>query len=149
VSAHRDPVAVWLARWGRRHKTVVASAVVLLLTAVVGLALGLWAVDGERRRTAAERDQKDRALEAEATARKQTRAALDAMSSRLIEDWLAKQAVLLPEHKRFLELALRYYEEFAADTGQQEESRAGVANAYFRVGSIRELLGHRKDAEAA
>src|SRR5262249_13389441 len=79
----------------------------------------------------------------------QARTALDAMSSQIIEDWLAQQKELLPEHKQFLELALRFYEEFAADTGQEEESRAGVAQAYLRVGIIRRGLGRRKDAEAA
>src|SRR5439155_1636528 len=79
-----------------------------------------------------ERQEKDAALEAEGKRRKQARAALDAMSSQIIEDWLAKHTVLLPEHKRFLESTLRQYEAFAADTGKVEESRAGVARAFFR-----------------
>src|SRR5439155_16995989 len=96
-----------------------------------------------------ERQEKDAALEAEGKRRKQARAALDAMSSEIIEDWLAKHTVLLPEHKRFLESTLRQYEEFAADTGQEEESRAGVARAFFRVGLIRQRLGQWQEAEAA
>jgi tetratricopeptide (TPR) repeat protein len=79
----------------------------------------------------------------------EARAALDVMSSEIIEEWLSKQPVLLPEHKRFLEQALRSYEEFAAETGQEEESRAGVAQAYSRVGFIRDRLGQRGEALAA
>jgi tetratricopeptide (TPR) repeat protein len=55
----------------------------------------------------------------------------------------------LCEHKRFLEKALLSYEEFAADTGQNEESRAGVAHAYGRVAFIRNQLGQLKESEAA
>src|SRR5262249_22013531 len=134
LSAYREPLPARLARWGRRHRPWVASAAAFLLVAVVVLAGGLWAVNRERERTATERDQKEAALEAEGKRRKQARAALDAMSSQIIDDWLAQQKELSPKHKQFLEQALRYYEEFAADTGQQEESRAGVAHAYGRVG---------------
>jgi tetratricopeptide (TPR) repeat protein len=134
-----------LRKFARRHWRGLTSAlafVLLLVGAVVTLTVALVAVSRER-------GEKEAALEAEGKRRKDARKALEAMSSEVIEEWLAKQAVLLPEHKRFLELALRYYEEFAAETGQDEEARAGVARAYLRVGVIRERLGHRKDAEAA
>jgi serine/threonine protein kinase len=141
------PPSAWyrLRKFARRHRpvlTAVAAFILLLVTAVVALTIALVAVNRERQEKVA-------ALEAEGKRRKQTRAALDAMSSQIIEEWLAKQAVLLPQHKKFLEQALRDYEEFAADTGQQEESRAGVANAHARVGYIRAVLGERKEAEAA
>ena len=60
--------------------------------------------------------------------RQRARAALDAMFSPFIYDWLARQAVLAPEHQQFLEYALRRYEEFAADAREDEEARAGVAH---------------------
>ncbi len=134
-----------LRKFARRHWRGLAAAlafVLLLVSAVVTLTVALVAVNRERQ-------EKEAALEAEGKRRKQARAALDAMSSQIIEDWLSQQKELLPEHKQFLEQALRHYEEFAADTGQDEESRAGVAQAYLRVGGIRKALGQRKDAEAA
>jgi tetratricopeptide (TPR) repeat protein len=134
-----------LRKFARRNRGALTAAlafVLLLITSVVALTVDLVAVNRERQEKAA-------ALEAEGNRRKQTRAALDAMSSQVIEDWLGKQPSLLPEHKQFLESALRYYEEFAADTGQQEESRAGVAHAYWRVGVIRSVLGQQTDAESA
>ena len=73
---------------------------ILLLTAVVTLTVTLVAVNRERQ-------QKETALQAEAKRRQQTREALDALSSQIIEDWLARQPALLPEHKQFLERALR------------------------------------------
>jgi tetratricopeptide (TPR) repeat protein len=145
VEACPPSAAYRLRKFARRHRRVLSAAlafVLLLATAVVTLTVALVAVNRERQ-------EKEAALQAEGRRRKQARAALDAMSSRIIEEWLGQQKELRPEHKRFLQSALRDYEEFAADTGQDEEARAGVANAYLRVGSIRERLGHWQDAEAA
>jgi serine/threonine-protein kinase len=140
VRAYREPLARQLGRWGRRHRTLVASAAVLLVTAVLGLAAGLVAVNAERQRTEAARA-------AEAKRRQQAREALDALSSEVIDDWLAKQPELTDQQRKFLERALTSYEEFAQDTGQGEQSRAGVAGAYQRVGNIHMRLGRLKEAE--
>src|SRR5262249_12144297 len=47
VAAYRDPLTVRLTRWGRRHRTAVAAAAALLLTATVALAAGLVVVKAE------------------------------------------------------------------------------------------------------
>jgi WD40 repeat protein/tRNA A-37 threonylcarbamoyl transferase component Bud32 len=57
VTAYRDPLAARLWRWGRRHKPLVASAVVLLLTGVLGLALGLVFLGRANAQIQHERDQ--------------------------------------------------------------------------------------------
>jgi tetratricopeptide (TPR) repeat protein/tRNA A-37 threonylcarbamoyl transferase component Bud32 len=156
VAAYPEPLRARLGRWGRRHRTAVAGAAALLVTAVVALAVGLVLVNAERDKTArantalaAEKERTQAAYQAEAKRRKQAREALDAMSSQVIDDWLAKQKELTASQKRFLERALASYEEFAQDTGQDEEARAGVAAAYFRVGNIRQRLGQLKEAEEA
>jgi serine/threonine-protein kinase len=66
LRAHREPVTVRLRRWGRRHRTLVTTAVALLLASVVALALGLGAVQREKLQT---QRQRDRALDAEKQAR--------------------------------------------------------------------------------
>jgi serine/threonine-protein kinase len=142
VTAYREPLHTRMGRWARRHKTAVASAGVLLLAAVVGLAAGLAAVNAERQRTEQARAQ-------EAKRRQQAREALDAMFSEVIDDLLAKQKELTGPQKRFLERALDSYEEFAEDTGRDEQGRAGVAAAYRRVGDIRKRLGQMQQAEEA
>src|SRR5262249_21043274 len=77
----------------------------------------------------------------------QTRAALDSLTSFLIEgNLLAKQSALTEKHKEFLRGTLRAYEEFAADTGPDEASRWGVARAYLMVGQIRMSLDPSPDA---
>jgi eukaryotic-like serine/threonine-protein kinase len=141
VSAYREPWTRRLGRWGRRHRAAVAGAAVLLLATVAGLAIGLVAVNAERQRT-------EQARAAEARRRQQAREALDAMSSEIVEDWLARQKVLTEPQKKFLEKALAFYGEFARDTGRDEASRAGVAQAHFRVANIRRRLGQVRQAEA-
>ncbi len=131
-----------LARRNRRALMAVTAFVLLLVTAVVALSIAVVALNRERQ-------QKVAALEAEGKRRKQTRAALDDMSSQVIEDWLAKQPAYSNEQKQFLERALRHYKEFATDNGQDEESRASVALAFDRVGFIRERLGQFGEAETA
>ncbi len=55
VRAHREPAPARLARWGRRHKPVVAGAAVLLLTAVAALSAGILLIGREQRRTEGQR----------------------------------------------------------------------------------------------
>ena len=158
VPVYPDPLSSRVARWARRHKAAVTGAAALLVTAVVGLTLGILAVNQERRRTAlvntdlaAEQARTQAALEAEARRREQARAALDAMSSQVVEDWLAQQKSkdLTDAQKKFLRQALESYEAFSRDTGQEEKSRAGVAAASRRVGDIRYKLGQASEAEQA
>src|SRR5262249_4080336 len=96
-----------------------------------------------------EQGQTQKAWDTERKRRRQTRAALDAMTHLWVEDLLARQPVLTDQHKEFLRAVLNAYQEFAADTGQDEEARAGVAGAHRRVGAIRDRLGQSKAAEAA
>ncbi len=141
------PPSTWykLRKFSRRNWPALTAAlafVLLLVASITALSFAYLSVNRERQ-------QKELALKSEGERRRQTRQALDVMSSQIIEDWLVKQAEILPEHKLFLDQTLRYYEEFAADTGQDEESRAGVARAYGRVGVIHNLLSQQQEAEVA
>jgi tetratricopeptide (TPR) repeat protein len=149
VAAYPEPLAQRLGRWGRRHRTAVAGAGALLLTAVAALAVGLGVVNAERQRTRQALAGEQQARAEEAKRRQQARQALDAMSSQVIGDWLARQKQLTEPQKKFLAQALASYEEFARDTGQDEAARAGVAAADLHVGSIRRRLGQVAAAEAA
>ena len=88
VEAGPPSAAYRLRKFGRRYRHVLAVAlafVLLLVAAVTTLSIALVAVNQERR-------EKERALDAEAKRRQQTRTALDAMSSQVIEEWLGKQS---------------------------------------------------------
>jgi WD40 repeat protein/serine/threonine protein kinase len=55
VLAYHEPASARLARWGRRHKPIVAGVAALLVTAVVALSVGLVLLQREQRRTEAQR----------------------------------------------------------------------------------------------
>jgi serine/threonine-protein kinase len=149
VAAYREPWPARLARWGRRHRPLVAAGAALLVTAVVGLGLGLAAVEQERRHTANERDQKDEALRAETRARTLAMQALRQLTDDVVEQQLARRAQLTDEDRRFLRDIQRQYEEFAALPGEDAEQRAIRAEGHFRVGLVRARLGEGQEAEAA
>src|SRR5262249_52013487 len=73
VRACAEPLIDRARRWGRRHRTLVTTAVALLLVGVLGLAAGLALLECQRSLTAQERDravvaeqkERERAAEAE------------------------------------------------------------------------------------
>jgi hypothetical protein len=142
VAARREPAAERVRRWARRHKTLVAGAAALVLTAALALAVGLLAVGRQQRLTARERDAKE-------LARRKVRATLDAIASEAIDTLLAQQPRLTDRHKAFLRLALDSYEEFARNPGADLATRAEVADAHYRMARIRDLLGQSAEAERA
>jgi serine/threonine-protein kinase len=147
VLAYREPWQARLARWARRHRLLVASVAVLVLSAVLALTVGIVAVNREQQRTKGALAAESVALAAESQARQRTREALDEMSSQVIEDWLSRRGQLEPAQRAFLEKALAYYEAFAAESGHSKEASQSVADAHVRVGNIRRRLGQHKEAE--
>jgi hypothetical protein len=83
VTAYRDSWLARLARWGRRHRPLVAAAMALLMTAVAALAAGVAVVRGERDRTEQARRQTREALDARSAVAPNKRAL--AMNARLME----------------------------------------------------------------
>ncbi len=142
VTAYREPWIDRTNRWARRHRTLVVGIAALLVTALVALAIGYIVVHREQLRTEAARA-------AEAKRRQQARQAFDVVSFRVIEDWLGKQKELTTEHKAFLERILAFHEQFAADTGQDQAERNGLAALHLTIGNIQSLLGRTVEAEAA
>jgi serine/threonine protein kinase/tetratricopeptide (TPR) repeat protein len=134
------------ARRNRRVLLLLTLLGVVLLVAVVGLAIGLVAVNQERERTRMALDAEQQARAAEAKRRSQARGALDAMTSLTLEDLLARQPTLTEEHKRFLTRALQAYEEFAQETAEDEASRYGAARALANVARIDFRLDPTGDA---
>jgi serine/threonine-protein kinase len=142
VSAWAEPWIARAGRWVRRHRTVVAGTAALLVLAAIFLGVLATFLEHARRQSLAEQTRTE-------AARLRTRQALDEMSSQVIDKWLVQQKQLDAHHKAFLEKALSWYEEFAADTGNSEETRAGVGRAHIRVANIRSRLGQHAEAEAA
>jgi tetratricopeptide (TPR) repeat protein len=153
---------IW--RWCRRHPLPagsLAAAGLLLLATLSILTAGLVAVDSARRKLQQTNEALTRseertqlALTAERSARKeenrrrrQARQYLDSMTSALMENVLARQPTLTKDQEQFLTQALHFYEEFAAETADDEQSRSGVAQAHLQMAIIRDRLGQPQHAE--
>jgi serine/threonine-protein kinase len=158
VVAYREPAAARLNRWGRRHRPLVAGAAALLLTAVVALALGVVLLGQAGART---QQQRRRAEENFAEAQRQrdlartnfqmARRAVDDYFVQVSESTLLKspQPGLQPLRKKLLESALKYYQEFVRQDGDDPELRAQLGDAYYRVGRITAETGSRTEALSA
>ena len=141
------PPSAWykFRKFSRKHwrSLMAASAMIALLAAsAIAMTSAYLVVNRERH-------DKELALKAEQDRRKETRAALDAMTSLIIEDWLVRQTTLQPEHKAFLEKAISSYEQFSKDTGEDPATRFGAVSAAARVGAMLVKLGQTEEAERA
>lgn len=152
--AYAEPWAARTRRWARKHGKLVAGGIALLSTAVVALAVGAWLLAEANEATSLQRDLALRKSKeasdnsaAEKKRRLQARKALDAMTSALASDLVARQQKLTPELEAFLNSALAQYVEFAADVGDDEETLLGVASANDRLGLIFVSLGRYAEAE--
>lgn len=135
VTAWREPLLVRMGRWARRRRGWVAAATALLVTSVIGLIVGLVAVDKERRQTVAQRER--------------TREALDDMLTADTLNTISMQKELAPQQKKFLERALKYYQEFAQEGSRTGTARAKLAFAQVVVANIYARFNELAKAEAA
>jgi serine/threonine-protein kinase len=155
VSCYREPWVARLARWGRKHRPVVAGAAALLLTAVVALTLSTVLIQREQRATEAARQEEARqrtqaqenGVRAEESFRK-ARQAVDDYLTYVSENKLLDSPLpgLQPLRKDLLTRALKYYQEFAEHHQEDPALRADLARAYFRVGNIQLEIGSPSEA---
>jgi serine/threonine-protein kinase len=158
VAAFRESPVARIARWGRRHRPLVAAAAALLVATAAGLAAGLWAVDRERDRTARERDEKVIALGVAQRQRDLADANFD-QARQAVEDYFntvseskllqAPLPGLQPLRKDLLESALRYYRRFVEEHKDDPTLKAELARAYYRVGRITADVGTAEEARRA
>jgi serine/threonine protein kinase len=119
-----------LMKFVRRNRIGLLTTGAIAAALLLGLGLSIW--------------QAVRATRAEQTARgalQQTRRAVDEMYTQVAEEWLSTDGELLPLQRTFLEKALSYYEQFAAEAELDVEGRVEAASAQRRVGDIREEFG--------
>jgi tetratricopeptide (TPR) repeat protein len=131
-------------RWCRRNPALagsLAAVVVVVALGVVGLSVGLVKVDRLRRTAEGERD---RAV----AARAGTRDVLDMAVSGLTGDAAAAQKELSPELKKLFDAVLPYYEQFAAEPGEDREGLDRLAKAHDRLARIHLRLGNLDRAAA-
>ena len=149
VTCWREPFGPRLRRWVRKHSRLVTATTVAFLVAAAGF--GLLALERERARQAVANEQAATAKERDIAReqKRRTRAALDTMTSLGMIERLGSQKELTKGQREFLQTALDYYREFAAEAVTDEEGRKLEARACFRVAKILESLGDAKGAVPA
>jgi serine/threonine protein kinase/tetratricopeptide (TPR) repeat protein len=162
-----------LRKFAKKNRAALTTAAAIALLLVAGVAVSAWltlratraegialqARQAERDRAEGERLAKLDALEKEKLAveqrsraekaRDRTRAVLDAMTSAVTGDSLTTQKAISAEQKKFLTEVLNYYREFAGEQADDEQTRARVAQAAYRVGYIEVRLGRKEQGIAA
>jgi len=131
--AWREPLPARVRRWVRRHAALTTGLAVALVTALGALSVGLVAVERQRQQTVRQRDR--------------VRDAVHAMTSDESLAWLSGQQRLTDQQRSFLEQALAYYQEFAADAATDDDGHESVAHANLRVGTLLQKLRRFSDAE--
>jgi serine/threonine protein kinase len=170
VSVHREPWTVRAARWARRHRNVVLGTAAVLVTAIVTLSYGLFAVNAQKEkteeaygrldeeekkvRTAYEQLQVEekRVRDARNTAersREATRVALLALTDDAIGEILTSQHAATGRQWAFLQAVVDMYRRFVQESPDTPESKFFVAGAHFRVGRLQVKLGEHAAAEQA
>jgi serine/threonine protein kinase/tetratricopeptide (TPR) repeat protein len=144
VEACPPSAAYRLRKFARKHRRLLTAAgafLGLLLLAVIGLVIGLLAVNREQQKTQA-------ALAAERTAKAQARGALDALTDDVVETLFARQPELGETEKAFLRKVLTSYDAVTRELGETGEARLLRARGLFKVARLRALLGEQRQAEA-
>jgi serine/threonine protein kinase len=155
IRAKRPTLVQQAAKWGRRHRTVVASAVVVLLVAVVGLGASSVIIWQAWQRESHQREEAEaqywRAESEKRRAEQQNRLARRAADemSQFADKLLSEHPELEGVQEEFLQKALAYYEALSRDGGPTAEVRFDKAKALARVGGIHARLGRTPQAETA
>lgn len=134
IQARRPSLFDLVRKWGKRHPSVVAAGILLLLVIMVGALATSCLVGLEQLKTtqALERE-KMRAREAEQRFQ-QAREAVDAMFQ-ISEEELSDKP-FDNARKRLLQVALGHYEELSAQRHGDPESQAELAAVQSRIRSI-------------
>ena len=133
VTAYREPWPTRLARASKRHRTAVAAAAVLVLTAFVALSVSSVLIKRERDEARRQREQ--------------ARRAVDDSYTRVAEEWLADR--LDPLQREFLEKALVYYRDFAGSDEADPTLGLERGRAHLRLGDVLRKLGRHDEAESS
>jgi serine/threonine-protein kinase len=142
VSVFRESAMERIGRWTRRHRTIAVSGGLTVVLLALFLAVLAAMLNVKNLQLA-------KALSAETTSKEHARQVLDAQTSLVLEDLLGRQQTLTAKHKEFLQDAAQAYEAFAAELGDDHETRFRLVQARQRAAAIYQRLGEYKRAEQA
>ena len=125
-------------RWCRRNPavaTLLTSTVTFLVLALVATGVGYVTAETARRQSDA--------------SYRQARGAVDNFYTQVSEDTLLNQPGMQPLRRKLLEDALRYYQNFLAQRGNDPTIRDELALTHFRTAQITEQIDSPKEALAS
>jgi serine/threonine protein kinase len=141
IRASRPTLVQRVVKWSRRHRSVVWATVLLLVMALLGSGVATLLIARERDSANANyqiaKDNLDIAYE------------ILSHSVAIAEKRLAREKVLTPEDRNFLEETLAFYVRIAHQNSRDPSVPLKTTEAYRQVASIHELLGQPEQALAA
>jgi serine/threonine-protein kinase len=127
VAAYPEPLTKRIARWGRKHRSVVIGSAAVLLVAVVALTVGAVLINQQR---------------AEAEANFQlAREAVDGFYTKVSEERLLNEPGLQPLREDLLRMGRDFYDKMRQRRGDDPAVQADRARATLLLGRIVEQKG--------
>jgi tetratricopeptide (TPR) repeat protein len=139
VTAYREPWTVRSRRWVRRNQGLAAGVTSLLITAVAALAIGLGAVEYEKRRAEQERDRADRNL-------RLAYEAVDKTVTKITGNPRLKETDFLQLRRELLEYMTPFYQEFVRQRKDDPELESQRGRAFSSLANIRSETGQIQSA---
>src|SRR5579871_315542 len=152
IQARRPTLLERAAKWSRRHRGMVMSAVVVLMLSAVGFAASTVLIAREKantemayQRVTEEQSRTKAAYEAEVRNFRQARRMLDFFSQVSAEE-LADKPDAQEVRRKLLEAALDYYQNFIKQCPDDGSTREELAQSHLRVANLLHEMGARAGA---
>ena len=148
IEARRPTLGERLAKWSRRHRTVVNAAMVVLFVAVATLLVSIVLIWQEKARTEAALKQADAERERAQAHYAKAREAVDEITH-IVEEQLAGSVMAKETRRELLQKAQWFYESLLETNSRDPNVMIETCYAYRRIGSIHMRLGQYDQAEIA
>jgi tRNA A-37 threonylcarbamoyl transferase component Bud32 len=148
IEARRPALGERLAKWSRRHRTLVNAAAVVLFVAVVALLVSTVLIWQEKARTEAALRQVDAERQRAQAHYEKAREAVDEIT-RIIEEQLTGPAMVNETRRDLLQKAQQFYQSLLETNSRDPNVMIETCHAYRRIGSIHVRLGQYDQAETA
>lgn len=148
ILAQRPSWGARMARWSRRHRSLVMTGALLIVLLAIGLGLSTWFIWKEKTNTetAYRLEAQQRQLAEEHF--KQAREMLDFFSS-VTETELVNHPELREVRRELLQVSLTYYQGFIQQAQSNPKLLQELTDSHFRIAAILNQMGEDQKAQAS
>ncbi|HLN30630.1 MAG TPA: protein kinase [Gemmataceae bacterium] len=142
VTAYRERRLERLGRWFRKHRTWTYAAVAALICVCLAATVAAVVIEGSRRSEAEARREAEQNFS-------MAQKAVDNYLTSVSENTLLKEQDSVDVRnlrQELLQSALKYYQQFVSQRGQDPRLQQELANAHFRVGKITQEISSPREA---